>query len=79
MLTNNLYVWSKGRPPEKVDSIIQWCLSLEKNERHVCEDIFDDVRVSTTFLGIDHGFSMSEDATPILFERTLGGIFSCER
>ena len=58
----------------------EWCFGEngEKNRR-VAEDVFNDVRVSTVFLGIDHGYMAGE---LLLFETMVFGgdsDLACER
>lgn len=55
---------------------------LEKADRHVANEIVNGHRVSTVFLGIDHGFG--REGPPILFETMVfsAGTFDdqwCER
>jgi hypothetical protein len=37
------------------------------------EDDVDGVRVSTVWLGLDHGFKFGEDALPVIFETMIFG------
>jgi hypothetical protein len=58
----------KGHKPVKCDDLMWWAWWFETADRHVRDTARDDVRVSTVFLGIDHGFS---DDGPVLFETML--------
>lgn len=47
------------------------------NSRRVAETIFGDIRVSTVFLSLEHGYS---DGKPILFETMIfGGVYDQEQ
>lgn len=35
--------------------VIEWGRYFETAERHVAQDFIGDVKISTVFLGIDHG------------------------
>lgn len=66
--------------PVKVDDLLAWGRELEKADRRVAADMLPDgVRVSTVFLGLDHGFG---EGPPILYETMVFGGPSdgdCER
>lgn len=52
-----------GHTPVKCD-MMTWARWFETADRHVRDTIQGDVRVSTVFLGLDHGFG----GPPLLFE-----------
>jgi hypothetical protein len=54
-----------GRQPKAVD-LMTWARWFETADRHVADEIVNGYRVSTVFLGIDHGFP--GDGPPLLFE-----------
>lgn len=65
------YVLDENKNPV-VASLYRWAEWFEDiNNRRVAHDTVDDVRVSTVFLGLDHGFGLSEK--PILFETMVFG------
>jgi hypothetical protein len=53
-----------GHKPTPEPDIIAWGYWFATADRHVAESIQGDVRVSTVFLGLDHGFG----GRPKLFE-----------
>lgn len=56
VVTNDIYEWEK---------------SLDYENRRIAEDFVMGVRISTVFLGIDHGWD--EHGPPILFETMVFG------
>jgi hypothetical protein len=71
--------WTKkyileGREIIEVDDLLEWAEFFESSNRQIGLDYNADktVRVSTVFLGIDHGFMMG-DGPPILFETMIFG------
>ena len=58
------------RTPVPCD-LMTWARWFEKAERHVAQDQFGDVRVSTVFLGLDHRFG--DEGPPLLFETMIFG------
>lgn len=60
------------------DDLYKWGEWLEKNERHIGLDhVGKDVKVSTVFLGLDHGFPWAglqeADYKPVLWETMIFG------
>lgn len=51
----NLYILNGHKPAEESD-LIKWATWFETADRHVCNSMQGDVRVSTVFLGLDHGW-----------------------
>lgn len=61
----------RGKRPVEVDDMLTWGRWFESADRHVGEtQISKYVKVSTVFLGIDHGF---DEDVPILFETMIFG------
>ncbi len=57
----------KGKKAVVEPNILKWARWMEKESRRVAFDTApDDIKISTVFLGIDHGMGMSKK--PILFE-----------
>lgn len=51
-------------------TVMEWGAFFEK-DRHVADTTIaekDDTRVSTVFLGLDHGWSRNPDQPPVVFE-----------
>ena len=62
------YILNEKKQIVEVD-LMTWARFFEDVEkRRVASHELDDVRVSTVFLSIDHGFSFDEDIPPVLFE-----------
>lgn len=64
------YYVLEGRETREVSSLLEWAKQFEDSKRHVANDLVGDVRVSTVFLGLDHGFGSE---VPILFETMVFG------
>ena len=67
----------KGHEPVPCPDIVWWSFWFETADRQVRDTARDDVRVSTVFLGIDHGFGGRRK----LFETMLfvnGSSVDCE-
>lgn len=68
------YILDKDGNPQKCDSLDVWSAWFEASgpSRAIGSDVSDDnMRVSTVFLGIDHGFSLlhpGQKSVPILYE-----------
>lgn len=60
------YYKLEGMIPVPCINIIDWAIWFETADRHVALDKFDDVKVSTVFLGIDHNYEIGKP--PLLFE-----------
>ena len=68
----------KGHEPVPVELEV-WAEWFETADRHVRDTARDEVRVSTVFLGLDHGFGLGP---PQLFETMVfvnGSSVDCER
>lgn len=50
---------------------LKWAKWLEEADRHVAQDDWGDLRVSTVFLGFDHNFGLG--GPPLLFETMIFG------
>lgn len=66
----NKYILKDGKPILEND-IIKWSEWFEMANRYIAENNYDDVRVSTVFLGLDHGFNVN--GPPVLFETMVFG------
>jgi hypothetical protein len=69
MKTNGKYIL-EGKKVVVEHDLIKWASWLETAERHIADDRFGKVRISTAFLGVDHNFSGGK---PILFETMIFG------
>jgi len=61
----------EGHKPVQVEDLLEWAKWFESAERHVAVEKLGAVRISTTFLGIDHNFT--GEGNPILFETMIFG------
>jgi len=63
------YHWIlKGKTPVAINDVLAWGKWFETADRTVKKTEIQQYEVSTVFLGLDHQFSMDEDALPLLFE-----------
>lgn len=64
-----------GKIPLPCEDLHEWALFMEDPQKSLVAvtDLNDELRVSTVFLGLDHRFSMSGGAPPILFETIVFG------
>jgi hypothetical protein len=60
----------EGNPVAEPD-LLAWGKWMQTAERSVARDEFQDVLVSTVFLGLDHGFG--DEGAPVLFETMIFG------
>lgn len=67
---NKYILDSKGRPVVEPD-LFKWARWIETAKRHVGDDFFGEVRVSTIFLGLDHNYAM--EGPPVLWETLIFG------
>lgn len=51
--------------------LLEWATWFETADRHVANDWFKEVRVSTVFLGLDHSFLLA--GPPLIFETMVFG------
>ena len=64
----------EGHTPVPVDDVMEWGKWFEHADRVVQVDIlgtFEEITVSTVFLGLDHSFGMGP--IPVLFETMIFG------
>lgn len=61
-----------GKTPIPEPDVIKWARWYEKTERHVAFDEIGSIKISTVFLGIDHGFDYHNER-PILWETMIFG------
>ena len=59
-----------GHEPMPCDDIVVWGTWFKTADRHVAKDSVGDVKISTVFLGLDHGFS---GGPPLFFETMIFG------
>jgi hypothetical protein len=64
------YYILKGREAVRVNSLKEWAQAFDEKNRHVGSDMVGDLRISTVFLGLDHGFGTD---VPVLFETMVFG------
>lgn len=66
------YVLDERGEPCPEPSLTKWAQWFETAERHIAlDELPNDVKVSTVFLGLDHNFGL--DGPPILFETMIFG------
>lgn len=65
------WILDSEKRPVQVDSVIEWGQFFESQDRIVKQEHIGDVRVSTVFLGIDHGWF--DSGPPVLFETMIFG------
>ena len=69
---NDKYILdNKGNPIPEPD-IFKWGKWFEKAERHIGDTTIGDIRISTVFLGLDHGYGL-ERGNPVLWETMIFG------
>jgi hypothetical protein len=61
---SDTYILDNDHNPVPCD-MMTWARMFEESDRHVAETMQGEVRVSTVFLGLDHGFG---EGPPVLFE-----------
>lgn len=64
------WILDESGEPKAVDDTLTWAKWFETAERHVADETIGDSRISTVFLGIDHGFGHGE---PVLWETMVFG------
>ena len=64
------YILDEYGNPVLEFNAVKWAEWFETADRHIAQDIFGDVKVSTVFLGLDHSFN---DGVPILYETMIFG------
>lgn len=60
----------EGKEIKLVNDLIEWATWFEKANRHVAQTMIGEVKVSTVFLGLDHGW---DGKTPLWFETMIFG------
>lgn len=65
----NRYYKLEGKKAVPCDNLIEWAKWFETADRHLAAEDIGDSRISTVFLGIDHGFG----AEVRLFETMVFG------
>lgn len=79
---SNLYLLDDENNPVETDDVVAWGQMMQNlSKRLVAVDMIDGTRVSTVFLGMDHGFGRR--GPPVLWETMVfgpnGGGQECER
>lgn len=64
------YTLDEFHNPVAEADILTWAKWYESADRKVASSMVGDIRISTVFLGLDHGFG---DGPPILFETMVFG------
>lgn len=59
--------------PKEASGLEEWVQWMERENPQVAIDHIGDVKVSTIFLGIDHGFGFTPDRPPTLWETMVFG------
>jgi len=72
---SNYFVLDKDRNVIPVDDVLTWVDFYNTHDRIVAQDNIGDVKVSTVFLGLDHGYGFltGEVEPPIVFETMIFG------
>lgn len=63
------YILDENGEPVECDDRAQWGREYRK-ERHLGDDMVGEIRVSTVFLGLDHGW---DGGPPVLWETMVFG------
>jgi len=58
------------RVPVSCPDLMKWGRFMQEADRHVAQTMVDGIRVSTVFLGLNHGWG---DGPPVLFETMIFG------
>jgi hypothetical protein len=66
---NGQYILN-GKTPVECNDLMEWAKQMEGKNRIVEQSQFENVKVSTVFLGLDHSFG---DGEPLLFETMIFG------
>lgn len=64
------WILNEKREPVKVADVLTWGKFFESADRVVKQEVIDDAKISTVFLGIDHNWN---DGPPVLFETMIFG------
>ncbi len=59
----------EGKTVKPIDELLDWARTFEKMDRTVKRDKVGDARISTVFLGLDHGWGDK----PLWFETMIFG------
>lgn len=63
------YILDDAHDPVPVTCAETWGLWMSSHDIHVADDVIDEIRISTVFLGLDHNHR--EHTNPILFETMI--------
>lgn len=64
-----MYFKLDGHHVVECEDVLEWAMWFETAERHVADETVEGYRVSTVFLGLDHGFR--HRGTPVVFETMI--------
>lgn len=69
MAMGDNYILDEHGEPVRCDDLVAWAKWFQTAERHVAQDITPGgARVSTVFLGVDHGYGLGGPGIPVLWE-----------
>lgn len=68
-LPTRLYFKLNGHEVVACEDVLEWARWFENAQRHVADDTVEGYRVSTVFLGLDHGFR--HRGPPVVFETMI--------
>jgi hypothetical protein len=66
----NYYYQDENGQPVRCETVTEWGQKFEKQDRLIAATVEGDVRVSTVFLGLDHGWGGGD---PVLWETMVFG------
>ncbi len=69
--TPKYYILDENKNVVLAKDVHEWGAFFEKRDRIVKQEKVGEVRISTVFLGIDHGFL--DDGAPLVFETMVFG------
>lgn len=69
--SNGRYILDATGEPQPCADLLTWGRWMESADRHIAQTWFDNVCVSTLFLGLDHRFT--DEGPPILWESMVFG------
>ncbi len=69
-MSNHLYILNAQGEPQREPDLNKWAEWIETAHRHVALDHIGDSKISTVFLGLDHGW---KPGPPVLWETMVFG------
>lgn len=70
-MPREMYILDENNIPKPISDVEEWGMWMEKHSRIVRRTDYNEVTISTVFLGLDHNFS--GDGAPVLFETMVFG------